>query len=49
MRSLWLKLTLGFLLVGLTGAGLVAFFAGQFTQREFDRFVVSQSQLVLID
>lgn len=49
MRSLWLKLTLGFLFVGLTGALLVAFFAGRFTQREFDRFVASQSQLTLVE
>lgn len=49
MRSLWLKLTLGFLLVGLTGAALVAIFAGRFTQREFDRFVISQTQLALVE
>jgi signal transduction histidine kinase len=38
-RSLTLKLTVAFLIVGLLGAGLVAFFVGQGTQRALDRFV----------
>ena len=48
MRSLAAKLTLAFLLVGLTGAVLVAVFVRYRTQREFDRFVVNQNQQVLI-
>lgn len=49
MRSLAQKLTLAFLFVGLIGAGLVAFFVGVQTQREFDQFVVDRYQLDLID
>ena len=48
MRSLSLKLTLAFLLVGLTGAFLVAGFVRYRTQREFDRLVLDQNQQVLI-
>ena len=48
MRSLVIKLTLAFLLVGLTGAVLVAFFVRQRTQREFDRLIVDQNQQVLL-
>ena len=44
MRSLAVKLTLAFLIVGITGALLVAFFVGQRTQREFDRFLVDRFQ-----
>ncbi len=44
MRSLTLKLTLAFLVVGLTGAGLVALFVRQQTRREFDRFVLESYQ-----
>ena len=42
MRSLVLKLTLAFLVVGLAGAVLVAAFVGDLTRREFDRFVVDR-------
>lgn len=48
MRSLALKLTLAFLLVGLTGAVLVAVFLRYRTQREFDRLVLDQNQQALI-
>ncbi len=44
MRSLALKLTLAFLIVGLAGAVLVAAFVGGLTRREFNRFVVSRYQ-----
>jgi len=49
MRSLSVKLTLAFLLVGLIGAVLVAFLIGRATQREFDRLVVDQNQQALVD
>ncbi|MCB8918233.1 MAG: HAMP domain-containing protein [Pseudomonadales bacterium] len=49
MRSLALKLTLAFLIIGLTGAGLVAFFVAQQTQREFNQFVLDRYQLDLLD
>ncbi|HRN67239.1 MAG TPA: HAMP domain-containing sensor histidine kinase [Promineifilum sp.] len=42
MRSLSLKLTLAFLIVGLTGVVLVSVFVGRMTRREFDRFVVDR-------
>ena len=42
IRSLTLKLTLAFLLVGLTGAILIAVFVGRRTQDEFVRFIVDQ-------
>ncbi|MFO7661060.1 MAG: HAMP domain-containing sensor histidine kinase [Chloroflexota bacterium] len=45
MRSLSFKLTLAFLLVGLTGAILVAVLVGGLTRREFDQFVVNRFQL----
>jgi two-component system sensor histidine kinase BaeS len=48
MRSLALKLTLAFLLVGLTGAVLVAVFVRYRTQREFDRLVLDQNQQALV-
>ena len=48
MRSLALKLTLAFLVVGLTGVVLVAVFAGLQTQREFDQFVLNRYQLDLV-
>lgn len=48
MRSLALKLTLAFLLIGLTGALLVALLLGQRTRSEFDRFVSNQDQTILI-
>lgn len=44
MRSLSLKLTLSFLVVGLTGAVLVAAFVGGLTRREFDEFVANRYQ-----
>src|SRR5210317_139092 len=49
MRSLRLKLTLAFLVVGLTGAVLVAIFVGQRTQTEFSRFVLDRSQSDLME
>ncbi len=49
MRSLTLKLTLAFLLVGLIGAALVAVFLRYRTQREFARLLVDQNQQVLIN
>ncbi len=48
MRSLTLKLTLAFLIVGLIGALLVAFFVGQRTGREFDQFLALQERARLI-
>jgi signal transduction histidine kinase len=44
MRSLALKLTLAFLLVGLMGSVLMAVFLVKNTQREFDKFVSNQDQ-----
>jgi two-component system sensor histidine kinase BaeS len=44
LRSLLLKLVLAFLFVSLTGVWLVAFFVGQRTQTEFERFVVDRDQ-----
>ena len=49
MRSLTLKLTLAFLLVGLIGAVLVAVFVGVRTQREFDQFIADRYQQDLVD
>ena len=48
MRSLTLKLTLAFLIVGLTGALLVALFVGFRTRSEFDRFVLDRYQTDLV-
>lgn len=48
IRSLASKLTLAFLLVGLTGAVLVAVFVRQRTQREFDQFILDQNQQALV-
>lgn len=48
MRSLTLKLTLAFLVVGLIGALLVALFVSQRSQRAFDQFVVDRRQSALI-
>ena len=48
MRSLTVKLTLAFLLIGLTGAVMVAFLVRRSTQREFDRFVLDQNQQTLV-
>lgn len=49
MRSLALKLTLAFLIVGLTGASLVAFFVSRQTQRQFDQFVLDRYHLDLVE
>lgn len=43
MRSLAVKLTLAFLVVGVSGALLVALISGQRTRLAFDRFVTQQS------
>ena len=48
MRSLTLKLTLAFLIIGLLGALLVAFFVAEGTQRAFDQFVVDRDQSAVI-
>jgi signal transduction histidine kinase len=48
MRSLVVKLTLAFLLVGLTGAFLVAMFVRYRTQDEFGRLVFNQNEQVLV-
>jgi two-component system sensor histidine kinase BaeS len=44
MRSLAFRLTLAFLLVGLIGAMLMAFFLWQNTQRRFDQFVADRDR-----
>ena len=49
MRSLAFKLTLAFLIVGITGAVLVSLFVSLRTEREFDRFVLDRFQVDLID
>jgi two-component system, OmpR family, sensor histidine kinase BaeS len=49
MRSLAIKLTLAFLLVGLTGAGLVAVILRQQTREAFDRFILTREQQVLVE
>ena len=49
MRSLALKLTLAFLIVGVVGVALVALFVGQRTQQEFDRFVLDRYQQDIYD
>jgi two-component system sensor histidine kinase BaeS len=48
MRSLTLKLTLAFLMVGLVGALLVALFVGLRTQRAVDQFAVDRGRATLI-
>ncbi|MER2600027.1 MAG: ATP-binding protein [Caldilineales bacterium] len=48
MRSLTLKLTLAFLIVGLIGAVLVAAFVSVQTRREFDQFVSDNYQKDLV-
>ena len=45
MRSLALKLTLGFLLVGLIGAALVALLIRQATIQAFDRLLLDQARV----
>lgn len=47
-RSLTIKLTLAFLLVGLTGAVLVAVIVRDTTQREFGQLVLNQNQQALV-
>jgi two-component system sensor histidine kinase BaeS len=49
MRSLMVKLTLAFLLVGVIGASLVAVLVGQLTRSEFDRFLSERDQTTLVD
>ena len=49
MRSIALKLTLAFLLVGLTGAGLVAIVLRHQTQAAFDQFILTRDQQSLVD
>ncbi len=44
LRSLAFKLTLAFLLIGLIGAMLMAFFLWQNMQRRFDQFVADRDQ-----
>lgn len=47
MHSLALKLTLAFLVVSLSGIGVVAIFAGRATADEFGHFVVNQNRETL--
>ena len=49
MRSLTVKLTLAFLLIGTIGAILVAVLVGQRTRSEFDRFLSERDQGVLVE
>jgi two-component system sensor histidine kinase BaeS len=49
MRSLTLKLTLAFLLVGVVGVMVFALLVGQRTRSEFDRFLSARDQAVLLD
>ena len=49
MRSLAAKLTLAFLIVGITGALLVALFMGRQTRSAFDRFVLQSYQRQIVD
>ncbi len=49
MRSISLKLTLAFMVVGVIGIALVAFVVRFQTQREFDQFVLNQFQVDLIE
>ena len=49
MRSLATKLTLAFLLVGLTGSILIAVFIQQRTQRAFSEFVLNREQQTLVE
>jgi len=49
MRSLTLKLTLAFLLVGLTGAVLVALILQRQTRNAFNLFILNRDQQVLVD
>ncbi len=49
MRSLALKLTLAFLLIGLTGAVLVAVILQLRTRSAFDQFIVSREEQTMVD
>ena len=49
MRSLAFKLTLAFLLLGLTGALLVAVILRQRTRTAFDQFILSREQQALVE
>ena len=49
MRSITFKLTIAFLLVGLTGALLAAVFSWQRTQSAFKQFILNQDQQTLVD
>lgn len=49
IRSLTLKLTLAFLLVGLSGAAFMALLVRQRTQTEFDQFVLDSYQENLLE
>jgi len=48
MRSLAVKLSLAFLLVGLTVAALVALFAGQVTANEFGDLIFFRDQKTIV-
>src|SRR5262245_52650233 len=48
MRSLTLKLSLAFFLVGIIGAVLVAFLVGLRTRSEFNRFLSEHDQAILL-
>ncbi len=48
MRSLTVKLSLAFFLVGIAGAVLVAFLVGLRTRSEFDRFLSEHDQAILL-
>ncbi|MEN4010857.1 MAG: HAMP domain-containing sensor histidine kinase [Bellilinea sp.] len=48
MRSLTTKLTLGFLVIGVTGALLVAFFIHQRTRSAFDQFLLTREEQALV-
>jgi len=49
MRSLAFKLTLAFLLVGLTGSVLVAVIVRQRTQAAFSQFILTREQQLLVE
>jgi signal transduction histidine kinase len=49
LRSLTIKLTLAFLVIGLVGAVLVAVFVQDRTKNEFDQFVLNREQTVLLN
>jgi two-component system sensor histidine kinase BaeS len=49
MRSITFKLTIAFLLVGLTGALLAAVFSWQRTRTAFSQFILNQAQQTLVD